>query len=222
MNLDRNSKITRQPWAAGPRRGDWQGGGTSPRPRVGGTRQVETTRAPIQAAADGGAATASVRARPRALRYDFLPCRRQIQTTATNGRPITLSETSEAAATLARCCGRARPRSDCARPAHFEVQRQVAAFSAQAPRSQAPRKLGDTPPSFRNSAPNRPLSPSASAESQTRKNKVNQDQSRSIKVKQGHNFFNNVPRSPFLALIGPKRRENSACPGYPIPRTLSV
>jgi len=37
-------------------------------------------------------------------------------------------ETSNVAATIARCCGRGRPRSDCARPARCGVRRQVAAF----------------------------------------------------------------------------------------------
>jgi hypothetical protein len=58
-----------------------------------------------------GTAALRVRARPRALRYDFLPCLRPIPPTATNGRLITSSKTSDAAATRARCCGRGRPRS---------------------------------------------------------------------------------------------------------------
>jgi len=52
----------------------------------------------------GWTAALPVRARPRALRYDFLPSRRPIQSAATNGRPITFSKTSNAAITLARCC----------------------------------------------------------------------------------------------------------------------
>ena len=65
---------------------DW--GGTSRRPRGEGTLRGETIRAPIQAVGDGGVATTPVRARPRALRYDSIPCLRPIQPTATNGRPI--------------------------------------------------------------------------------------------------------------------------------------
>jgi hypothetical protein len=47
----------------------------------------------------GGSAANPVRARPRALRYISLPCFRLIQPTATNGRLITSSKTSDAAAT---------------------------------------------------------------------------------------------------------------------------
>ena len=81
------------------------------RPRGDAALRVETTRAPIQATGDGGVAAAPVRARPWALRYDFLTRLHPIQSAATNGRLITSSKTSDAAATLAVCCGRGRPRS---------------------------------------------------------------------------------------------------------------
>jgi hypothetical protein len=58
-----------------------------------------------------GTAALPVRARPRALRYDFLPCRHPTQSTTTNGHPITFSQSSALAVTLARLCGRGRPRS---------------------------------------------------------------------------------------------------------------
>jgi hypothetical protein len=63
-----------------------QRGETSRCPRVGGRLRVETTRAPIQAAGDGGFAATPVRARPRALRYDFMPCLHPIQSNR-NERP---------------------------------------------------------------------------------------------------------------------------------------
>jgi hypothetical protein len=88
---------------------DWCG--TSRRPQGEGTLRGQTIRAPIQAVGDGGVATTPVRARPRALRYDSMPCLRPIQPTATNGHLIAPWQTSDVATTLLRLCGRGQPRS---------------------------------------------------------------------------------------------------------------
>jgi hypothetical protein len=113
MNHVRNVKIARLPDPLGEEGGGRMEdrlarGGTSRHARARGALQVAVTRVPIQAAGDGGAAT-PVRARPRALKLDFIPCRPPTQSTTTNGHPIAFSQSMALAATLEGCCGQGRP-----------------------------------------------------------------------------------------------------------------
>ena len=114
MNLNRNRKIARLPDCLG-QDGRWL---VEDRPAVGaepparaGKRCAASCDHARSNSSDRrwGVAATPVRARPQALKLDFIPCRHTTQSTTTNGHSITFSQAIAMSATLACCCGRGRP-----------------------------------------------------------------------------------------------------------------
>jgi hypothetical protein len=116
MNRNRNAKIVRLSDRVG-EEGRWlvedrPAGSAEPPGTRGAAARGELRPLALQfkQPARGVAATPD-RARPRALKLDFIPCRHPTQSTTTNGHPITFSQPIARAAMLAGCCGRGRPLS---------------------------------------------------------------------------------------------------------------
>jgi hypothetical protein len=201
MNLNRNGKIARSPdrWGGDggsnhgrkespqiqPNRGKWRTGQPAAQAAVKACQTASSHFSRyrglppdfrgLERAICGNFSTClSIAKRRRTKVFVSMPCLRPIQPTATNNRPITSSPASDVATTFAGCCSRGRPRSDM----DTWTARTGPRFFAQVRRAQAPRKLGDTSASFWNCNPNRASFPSASVECQTKKNKVDQGQSR--------------------------------------------
>ena len=118
-------------------------------------------------------------------------------------------ETSNVAATIARCCGRGRPRSDCARPARCGVRRQVAAFL---PRRGERKHRGnwETFLPVSGTATVIVSSPAVSEEGESRSIKVNQAQSRLKKSRETQ-----MPSPP-----RPPNRRAANCPSSVVLRRL--